>query len=675
MSCIRRVTAVTAMVLAGSCGSGDTVTETPPPPAPVGISTSDALADLPPPGTATQATRAANGALATRLPLDDDSDRNDAARGLLATIERDAIRNAKGDVVWSIPQFDFLDGDAPDTVNPSLWRQSGLAAQHGLFQVGDGIYQVRGYDLAVMSVIEGRTGWIIVDPLTTTETAAAALALVNDTLGERPVTGMLYTHSHADHFGGARGILDEAEIAERSVPVLAPIGFSENAVAENLIAGTHMSRRATLMFGNTISRSQTTHVGSGLGPGLPNGTISLVLPTEEISGRGTRRVIDGITFEFIDAAGTEAPAEFMFYLPEKRALCTAEVATATFHNVLTPRGAKVRDALAWSRAIDYVLAEYGPESDVVFASHHWPTWGTENITTFLKGQRDIYRYVHDQTLRRANSGATLAEAAETLPEPGVQTSAFDTRGYYGTLNHNAKAVYQHYFGWWSGGPADYYALPHSETATRYVSAMGGADAVIEKGREAFASGDYRWAAELLNHVVFAEPENETARDWLAASYEQIGFQAESGAWRSYFLTAAQELRVGLPDVGDPNLGNADFLKAVPSLDLFDALAARYDPDKMQRDPYAIAFEFTDTGEIITLQIEAAVVVPRLAEGDAPTATVTMSREDFNRLILGDVGATRLVLTRRMRIEGDRGAVSALFDSLETPNFWFNVVEP
>ncbi|MEO0467752.1 MAG: MBL fold metallo-hydrolase, partial [Pseudomonadota bacterium] len=324
--------------LVTSCGNPPAINDTPEP-------TAAAIeAGLPSPGTATEATKQANAALAARLDLSPGSDGEDARRDRLSFIEDEAIRSEDGAVVWAIPQFDFLDDAAPETVNPSLWRQSQLAAHHGLFKVMDGIYQVRGYDLAVMSIIEGETGWIIVDPLTATETAAASLKLVNDTLGARPVTGVLYTHSHADHFGGARGVISDEAVAA-GVPVLAPIGFSESAVSENLIAGNQMSRRATLMFGNTLPRSTTAHVGSGLGPGLPNGTISLILPTEEIEGRGTIRVIDGVTFEFIDAAGTEAPAEFMFYLPEKRALCTAEVATATFHNVLTPRGAKVRDAL------------------------------------------------------------------------------------------------------------------------------------------------------------------------------------------------------------------------------------------------------------------------------------------------------------------------------------------
>ncbi len=663
---MRIIVAGLGLALLAACGQ-----EEAPPPEP---SASAIEAGLPAPGTATSFTRQANADLAARLDLSDGSDGEDARRDRLAYIEDDAILNANGDVVWAIPQFEFLDAEAPETVNPSLWRQSQLAAHHGLFKVMDGIYQVRGYDLSVMSVIEGDTGWILVDPLTATETAAAALKLVNDTLGERPVTGVLYTHSHADHFGGARGVITDEQVAA-GVPVLAPIGFSESAVSENLIAGNQMSRRATLMFGNTLPRSTTAHVGSGLGPGLPNGTVSLLLPTEEIEGRGTVRVIDGVTFEFIDAAGTEAPAEFMFYLPEKRALCTAEVATATFHNVLTPRGAKVRDALKWSRVIDYVLAEYGDESDVVFASHHWPTWGQEEVAGFLASQRDIYRYVHDQTLRNANAGATMVEAAEAVEEPGFQAEDFATRGYYGTLNHNAKAVYQHYFGWWGGVPADYNRLPHEVTASRYVEAMGGADRVLEIGQTAFESGDYRWAAEVFNHLVFADPDNQEGRDWLSATYEQLGFQAESGAWRSYYLTGAAELRRGVPDLGNPNLGNPDFLKAVPSLDLFDALAVRYNPGEMDRDPFVVVFNFPDRDETISLLVEKSVLVPRPGVTPDATATVTINRSDLDRLILGEAAPLGLITGGKMKISGQRSAVSAMFDALDQPDFWFNTVTP
>ncbi len=636
------------------------------------------LSDGPSPpeaGLATEMTKQVNLALANRLPLDDKSDRIDVERGRLGYVQDPAILDADGNTVWSVTQFDFLDDATPDTVNPSLWRQSQLAAHHGLFEVMDGIYQVRGYDLAVMSIISGDTGWIIVDPLTTTETAAAALKLVNDTLGERPVTGVIYTHSHADHFGGVRGVISDEDVSERGVPVLAPIGFSESAVSENLIAGNQMSRRSTYMFGNTLARSQSAHVGSGLGPGLPNGTISLILPTEEISGRGTIRVIDGVTFEFIDAAGTEAPAEFMFYLPEKRALCTAEVATGTMHNILTPRGAKVRDALAWSRVIDYTLAEYGDVSDVVFASHHWPSWGTENVQSFLRGQRDIYRYVHDQTMRQANAGATMDEAAEAIGEPDFQSDSFDTRGYYGTLNHNSKAVYQHYFGWWGGVPAEYNEHPHTVTAPRYVAAMGGTKMALELGAQAFDDGDYRWAAEVFNHVVFATPNNTAAKLWLAASYEQMGFQAESGAWRSYYLTGAAELRRGIPDLGNPQLGNLEFLQAVPSIDLFNSLAVRYNPELMQREPHAIVFNFTDTNETLTMLVEQAILVPREGGVPDPLAEVTVERALFDRILLGEANIQLQVVNGNFEIDGNRRAVADMFQALEQPDFWFPIVTP
>ncbi|MEH6487341.1 alkyl/aryl-sulfatase [Hyphomonas oceanitis] len=628
-------------------------------------------------GVATEATREANAALAARLPLDEQSDVEDAARGRIAYIDAPAILAEDGHVVWAIPQFDFLKGDAPDTVNPSLWRQSRLAAEHGLFEVGDGIWQVRGYDLSVMSVIEGKTGWIIVDPLTSTETASAALKLVNDTLGERPVTGLLYTHSHADHFGGARGVLSQEDAAERNVPILAPVGFLEHAVSENLIAGNQMSRRSTFMFGNTIPRSPTAHVGSGLGPGLPQGTISLIAPTEEISGRGTQRVIDGVTFEFIDAAGTEAPAEFMFYLPEKRALCTAEVVTATFHNLLTPRGAKVRDALGWSRAIDYVLETYGDKADVVFASHHWPTWGEENVDTLLEGQRDIYRYVHDQTLRAANAGATMTEAAEAVEEPAFESEAdaFNTRGYYGTLNHNAKAVYQYYFGWWGGVPAEYYELPHVVTAARYVEAMGGLDATLAVGAKAFEAGDYRWAAEVFNHAVFAEPESETARNWLAATYEQLGFQAESGAWRSYFLVGASELRNGIPSLGNPQLGNPEFLRAVKSIDLMDSLAARYNPAKMTAEPFAVNLIFPDRDEAMTLHLGKSVLVPREGSVEDAAVTLTLNRSVFDLVLLGKTTLPEQLQSGAATVSGNPAMLQAFFGTLDRPDFWFPVVTP
>ncbi|MEZ6002536.1 alkyl/aryl-sulfatase [Hyphomonas sp.] len=628
----------------------------------------------PPAGVATDATKAANAALADRLPLAQPGDFEDAERGLLAQIQDDIV-DENGNVVWSVHAFDFIDGAAPDTVNPSLWRQQQLLGKHGLFEIADGLYQVRGYDLSVMSVIRGETGWIIVDPLISKETAAASLKLVNDTLGERPVSAVIYTHSHIDHFGGVRGIISEADIAA-GVPVLAPIGFTENAVSENLLAGNYMSRRAILMFGRTLPNGPTAQVGAGLGPATSAGTAGFIPPTEEISGRGTKRVIDGVRFEFIDAAGTEAPAEFMFYLPDFRALCTAEVATATFHNGLTLRGAKVRDFLEWSRVLDYVLTNYAGKSDVSFASHHWPTFGQANVEDYLRGQRDVYRYTHDQTVRRANEGQTQFEIADDIPEPTVQESHFDTRGYYGTLNHNAKAVYQYYFGWWDGVPATYNAWPMEERSKRMVALAGGEDAALVSGEKAFNDGDYRWAAEVFNAVVFTNPENKVAKDWLAATYEQMGFQAESGAWRDYYLTGAAELRKGIPESGAGRVASAEFVAGVPTVELFNALAVRYAPEKLNRDPFTLNFVFPDTEETLMLDVGVNTAFPRAGSASgSPAATLTISRAAFNDLILQTRSFQDIAKAGEAKVEGDPSALLAWFSTLETAPFWFNVVEP
>ena len=655
------------MLVLTACGDGhDSASET----------GSQTLSLTPPkPEQASPATISVNKAFAERLPLSDPSDFEDATRGLVAQRAKDIISASNGQVLWSAKTAGAFDGAAPDTVNPSLWRQSQLTRIHGLFEVADGIWQVRGYDLAVMTILKGDTGWIIIDPLTTIETAKAALTLVNDTLGPRPVSAMIYTHSHVDHFGGARGIISEEEIAARNVPVLAPIGFTKAVIDENLLAATHMGRRASLMYGFHLDEDAHGHVSSGLGPGVPQGAISLILPSEEISGPKAARVIDGVAFEFIDAAGTEAPAEFMFYLPEKRALCTAEVATATFHNILTMRGAKARDALGWSEAIDKLLVDYGARSDVVFASHHWPTWGTENVTRFLTEQRDVYRYVHDQTLRHANSGRTMTELADAISEPDFIAQDFHARGYYGSLNHNSKAVYQHYFGWWSGVPADFNRLPHETSAARYVEAMGGTQAVLRLGVEAYNKGDYRWSAELLNHLVFADASNKTGRLWLASAYEQMGFQAESGAWRSYYLAAAKELREGPPSGPAPTEHMPEFIVAIETIDLFNAMATRFNPEKMKRTPYAMRFRFPDTGEVVTVAVSKATMVPRYGDAGEAIAELTITRSDFNRLAAGEAGAVGLLLSGKLKVTGDALAPRAFFASLDTPEFWAPLVTP
>jgi len=660
-----------AALLVAACGKE---TASPPPPTGPADEIAPYAGETPPVGQATPHTAAHNKAVAGGLPLDDETDLADVERGFLAALEDDIV-NAKGEVVWPVRQFDFLAGDPTPTVNPSLWRQSRLAARHGLFEVTDGIWQVRGYDLAVMTIVRGRTGWVVIDPLTTRETAAAALGLVNDTLGARPVSAVVYTHSHVDHFGGARGVLEPQGNAGGGVPIIAPEGFTEHAVAENLLAGVHMSRRAGLMFGNHLPRNAAGHVGSGLGPGLPNGTIGLVLPNDEVPASGGVRSIDGVLIEFLDAGGTEAPSEFVFYLPQFKALCTAEIATHTFHNVLTMRGAKARDALKWSRTIDRMLARWGDKAEVAFASHHWPTWGGDEIRAWLEGQRDVYRYVHDQTLRLANAGARPEEIAEEIGEPAFLAGDFAARGYYGSMEQNAKAAYQYYFGWWAGVPADFMRHPPEPRAQRFVAAVGGRDAALSEGRRAFSEGDYRWAAEVLNNLVFAAPDDEDAKAWLAAAYEQMGFQAESGAQRSYFLAAAQELRVGPPANLGSELGNSDFLAAVSTDLLFDALAARFDPAKLGREPFALAFRFEDRREEIWFEVGEAVATPRYEPVDGVAATVTVDRADFDRLMLRKANVVGLMARGRFRIDGERAAVTAFFDALDETAPDFALVTP
>ncbi|MEO0438895.1 MAG: alkyl sulfatase dimerization domain-containing protein [Pseudomonadota bacterium] len=631
---------------------------------------------LPPPGVATEHTKRANTDAASSMNIARAKDQERASRGLLAQLERDAIVNDEGRTVWEVEGLAFLDQAAPDSAHPALWRQMQLTAMHGLFEVTDGIYQVRGYDLAVMTIIRGASGWIIVDPLTTVETAAAALELVQQTLGERPVSALIYTHSHADHFGGAEAIISAPTNDGRAIPVVAPFGFTEEAVSENLMAGGHMSRRSVLMYGGSLKPGPSGKIGSGLGPGLASGRISLVRPTIELPSGLTDREIDGVTFEFSDAGGTEAPSELVFYLPEFKALCTAEVVSGTFHNILTIRGAKVRDALGWSKAIDSILRRYSGRTEVMFASHHWPVWGAEEIEQQLRQHRDLYRSVHDQTLRYANAGATIAELPSLVEEPSFATDNMSVRGYYGSHRHNTKAVYQHYFGWWGGNPADFDAHPPVERGLRFVRAVGGAAKALALGQEAFADGDYRWAAEVLANTVFADPENKEARIWLASTYEQLGFVAESGATRNYYLTAAQELRTGKRRGSRLDEGADSFLEAVPTEALFDALAARYNPALIDRDPFTLQFVFTDTNETISVDVGRDAAFPRYGhQAEAPLAEFSTTRALFNRLVLKESSALMMIVTGKIKIAGKRAAVSEFFDALEEPPNDFPVATP
>lgn len=476
----------------------------------------------------TEATRHANRAVLGALPFEETTDVGNARRGFIAPLP-DAVMTADGArSVWDAVAFDFIDGDAPATVNPSLWRQEQLNRAGGLFEVADGIYQVRNLDLATMSFIRGETGWIVVDPLTTAETAAAALALVAEHLGARPVTAVIYTHSHADHFGGVRGVASQEDVEAGRVRIVAPEGFTEQAVSENVMAGTAMSRRATYMYGNLLPPSPTGMVGSGLGKTNSSGMLGLLEPTDLI-GHGDRSIeLGGVVFETLYTPETEAPAELVFFLPAWQALCTAEIVTHTLHNLYTLRGAQVRDALAWSKAIAAMIAQWGAGTELIFASHHWPTWGHEASRALLTAHRDAYRFLHDETLRRINHGQTMLEIAEELELPAALAATWSLRGYYGSVSHDVKAIYQRYIGFFDGNPANLHPHPPVEAARRYVEYMGGAERILKRARADHEAGDDRWVAEVVSHVVFADPEDREARALLADAYTQLGYQAESG---------------------------------------------------------------------------------------------------------------------------------------------------
>ncbi|MDZ3833278.1 MAG: alkyl sulfatase dimerization domain-containing protein [Sphingopyxis sp.] len=631
---------------------------------------------------ASEATRAAQVELAKRLALDDRADFDNATRGKIAEIADGVILAKDGRTVWDRRPYDFLNrAEAPDTVNPSLWRQARLNAVHGLFEVVPGkIWQLRGYDISVMTIIRGQTGWIIVDPLLSEEAAAASWALFARTVeaktGKRPIKAILFSHSHSDHFGGVGGIVTAEQVKAEAIRIIAPHGFSEEATSENILAGNAMSRRALYMFGAILPPGPRGQVDTGLGPKLSSGTIGYMEPTEVVPATGGTLSIDGLAFEFLDAGGTEAPAEFLFYIPAYKALHTTEVVTHNLHNVLTLRGAQVRDALRWSKVIDAALLKWGGEAEVALASHHWPTWDQPAVAAWLTDQRDAYRYVHDRTLFLANRGATLHELADQTAEAPVQGRDFSTRGYYGTLNHNMKAIYQRYFGWWDGNPANFNPLPPEDSAAKYVALAGGADKLLAAGRAANAAGDYRWAAELLNKLVFAQPANAEARAALASTYDQLGYQAESGAWRNYYLAAAATLRGTESDVVTGNGQSRSFVSAIPTAVFFDALATRFDAAKGASLAGTFQFILPDSREAVAVVVSGGVEFPRYGvTAAAPTATITIDRATLDDVMLRRSDFAALMRSGKIRIDGDGAAFLSWFALHPAADPRFNIVVP
>ena len=626
------------------------------------------------PMPATTATLRANQALKAALPPDDGADFDNAHRGFIATVPDGKIIDDNGRVFWDMSAFDFETGAAPcpDTVNPSLWRQARLNTIHGLFEVTPGLYQVRGFDLSNITFIEGDNGYIVVDPLISAQTAAAALKLLRAHRGDKPVTAVIYTHSHVDHYGGVRGVISEADIAA-GMRIIAPEGFLEAAVSENVLAGNVMNRRATYMYGAMLSRSPTGHVDAGLGKTVSMGDVALVPPTESVSKTGTRLLVDGVEIVFQVTPDTEAPAEMNFLFPKFRALCMAENCSCHLHNIYTPRGAQVRDAKAWSHYINEAIELFAEQTDVLFASHHWPRWGPDQAVAFLKKQRDLYKYIHDQTLRLANHGLTPTEIAEQLALPPTLAAEWYTRGYYGTLNHNAKAVYQRYLGWFDGNPANLHKLPPVEVGRRYVDLAGGPEALLAKAREAFEAGDYRWVAEVVNHLVFADPDNEPARQLQADALEQMGYQAESGPWRAFYLTGAQELRYRRPPALRPRQAGGNQLRALPADRLLDSLSVRLNGENACAEDFTFDLHFTDTGETFGISVENAVL--HHGSPSVRPTTVSLTRASLVDLVLGETDVDTALGDGRIHASGDVAPFRRLLSLLDRFDFWFEIVAP
>ena len=617
-----------------------------------------------------------NAAVLQEAPFADRQDFADASKGLIARMPALRVEGAGTMPIWDQTAYEFITGDAPASVNPSLWRQAQLNNMHGLYQVTDRIYQLRGHDLANMTIIEGDSGWILVDPLTAKETAAVALDFAREHLGDKPVVAVLFTHSHIDHFGGVLGVVSPADVAAGRVQIIAPDGFMEEVTSENVIAGIAMSRRSTYMYGTQLARSERGHVGSGLGKNPAIGSPGVLEPTTLINDDLLALTIDGVEFEFLYAPESEAPAEFMFYLPQMRAFCGAEVVSSTLHNLYTLRGAKVRNATRWSGYIHESIERFG-DAEIYFGSHHWPRWGNANVVEFLEVQRDTYQYIHDQTVRMFNNGKTPGEIADELTLPQSLRGSFANRDYYGTVRHNARAVYQAYLGWYDANPAHLNPLPQEQAGMRYVEMMGGAQALLDNAQTYYDQGEYRWVAEVVNHLVFAQPDNVAARALLAQTYDQLGYQAESGPWRDVYLTAALELRQGAPKNPGIDLASArDLLAQTPVPLMLDSMAVRLNGPEAEGVELSLKMVFTDSGESYLLTVENSVLRHRPARtDDKANTTLTLTYDLFLDMALKTASLKDTLLSDDLTIEGSKLDLVRFFSLQDQPQGVFNIVTP
>lgn len=622
-------------------------------------------------------TKQANEQVLKTLPFDNKQDFEDATRGFIATIDEPAITGENGKVVYGLAVWDFLKQEAPASANPSLWRQGQLNRIHGLFEVLPGkIYQIRGFDLANMTFVRSDNGWIVIDVLLSKETALAGYNLLKKHVADLPVKAVIYTHPHVDHFAGIDAILENAPNQPNSIEIIGPKGFFEEAVSENLMAGVAMGRRATYMYGRSLPKNEKGNIGTGLGQTTAVGTSGLVPPTREISEEGETLRIDGVKIDFMSVPGAEAPVEIMMYFPEMKAFCVAEEINHNLHNLLTLRGAKVRNGQLWSKYIDKAIVKCGDQVEVSFSTHHWPTWGNKKIVGYWEKQRDMYRYLHDQTLHLANQGYTPREIAEMIKLPGAIANEFANRGYYGTVSHNVKAQYQMYFGWFDGVPANLNPLPPTEEGKKYVEAIGGEEAVMEKAKEAYNQGEYRWTATLLNNLVFANPNHKAARQLLADTYSQLGYQAESGPWRNFYLTGAQELTVGIAGKGKTSSNIARMSQNLSLEMLFDMLAIQINGEKAADKDIIINVSLTDTKEQATLILKNGALSNRIGIlHAAPTVSLKGDKQTIYTSFTQPESIMANMQAKKLSVEGRLESLKDLFATFEAPDSYFNIIEP
>jgi alkyl sulfatase BDS1-like metallo-beta-lactamase superfamily hydrolase len=629
------------------------------------------------PKDASNAVTADHAAVKMALPFADTADFDDATRGFLGTIDGAKITSASGRVVWSLEPYGFLSqAEAPPTVNPSLWRQSRLNMNHGLFEVVPGVYQVRGLDIANMTLIEGDSGVIVVDTLTSIEGARAAMELYVKHRGKRPVAAVIFTHTHTDHWGGARGVLNGAALAGGEVPIIAPNFFMEHAVSENIIAGPAMLRRAQYQFGPFLAKGVRGQVDCGLGKSMAAGAVALLRPSDLIIATGDKRVIDGVEFEFQMAPNSEAPAEMHFYVPRYKLLNLAENCTHNFHNLLPFRGADVRDALAWSKYLNEALKMWSGKAEAMCGQHHWPVWGRDRVDTMIRQQRDLYKFAHDQTVRLMNHGLTAAEIAETIRLPQSLEGAWHARGYYGHIRHNVKAIYQKYLGWYDANPVNLDPLPPVQAGIKYVEYMGGSEAILARARKDFAKGEFRFVAQALSHLVFAEPDNSAARAMLADTFEQLGYAAESSTWRNAYLFGAQELRQGMPKAPPRPPIPRETLAALRTEQLWDVLGVRLNGPKAEGRHIVLNWSFTDTGETFVLRLEnSALTYTEGMQSHVADASFSLARDTLDEVLAKQTTFQDAIAAGRIEVDGDPARLAELMALMDEFPRMFEIVEP